>query len=159
MFCIFTVNKLIKKMAVNKVILIGNVGSDPEIRHLEGGTPVANFRLATSETYTNRNGERITQTEWHNIVVWRGLAEVVEKYVKKGSQLFVEGKIRTRAWDDKDGNKRYTTEIVVDTLQMLGKKAEGGGESSGNSTSSAGYSPSSGGDMPTMPEPEDDLPF
>lgn len=147
-------------MAVNKVILIGNVGNDPEIRHLEGGTPVANFRLATSETYTNRNGERITQTEWHNIVVWRGLAEVVEKYIKKGAQLFIEGKIRTRSWDDKDGNKRYTTEIVADTLQMLGKKSEGGsGESAQNAASSGGYSTQSNGDTHSMPEPEDDLPF
>jgi len=146
-------------MAVNKVILVGNVGKDPEIRHLEGGTPVANFSLATSETYTNRNGEKVTQTEWHNIVVWRGLAEVVEKYVKKGAQLFIEGKIRTRSWDDKDGNKRYTTEIVADTLQMLGKRAETGGEPTSNSSLSGGYSPSTNGDMPSMPEPEDDLPF
>jgi single-strand DNA-binding protein len=146
-------------MAVNKVILIGNVGNDPEIRHLEGGTPVANFRLATSETYTNRNGERITQTEWHNVVVWRGLAEVVEKYVKKGAQLFIEGKIRTRAWDDKDGNKRYTTEIVADTLQMLGKKSETGGEPAQNSGAPGGYSSSSNGEVHNMSEPEDDLPF
>lgn len=146
-------------MAVNKVILVGNVGKDPEIRHLEGGTPVANFSLATSETYTNRNGEKVTQTEWHNIVVWRGLAEVVEKYVKKGAQLFIEGKIRTRSWDDKDGNKRYTTEIVADTLQMLGKRTETGGESTPNSGSAGSYSPSTSADMPSMPEPEDDLPF
>jgi single-strand DNA-binding protein len=146
-------------MAVNKVILVGNVGKDPEIRHLEGGTPVANFSLATSETYTNRNGEKVTQTEWHNIVVWRGLAEVVEKYVKKGAQLFIEGKIRTRSWDDKDGNKRYTTEIVADTLQMLGKRTETGGEPTQNSGSSGNFSSSTNGDMPSMPEPEDDLPF
>ncbi len=111
-------------MSVNKVIFVGFVGNDPEVRYLDSGTPVANFRLATSENYTNRSGEKVNQTEWHNIVVWRGLAEVVEKYVKKGTQLFIEGRIRTRAWDDRDGNKRYTTEIVADNLQMLGKRGE-----------------------------------
>jgi single-strand DNA-binding protein len=146
-------------MAVNKVILIGNVGNDPEIRHLEGGTPVANFRLATSETYNNRNGERITQTEWHNIVVWRGLAEVVEKYVKKGSQLYIEGRIRTRSWDDKDGNKRFTTEIVTDTLQMLGKKTDSGSDSNVTGNTSGNFAASASNDGATMPEPEDDLPF
>ncbi|MBN2485028.1 MAG: single-stranded DNA-binding protein [Bacteroidales bacterium] len=146
-------------MAINKVILIGNVGNDPEIRHLEAGTPVANFRLATSESYTNRNGERITQTEWHNIVVWRGLAEVVEKYVKKGAQLFIEGKIRTRSWDDKDGNKRYTTEIVADALQMLGKRTENGPEASQNPANAGSYAAAPNADISSMPEPEDDLPF
>ena len=113
-------------MSVNKVILVGFVGNDPEVRYLDSGTPVANFRLATSENYTNRSGEKVSQTEWHNVVVWRGLAEVVEKFVKKGSQLYVEGRIRTRTWDDRDGNKRYTTEIVADNLQMLGKRGETG---------------------------------
>jgi single-strand DNA-binding protein len=113
-------------MSVNKVILVGFVGNEPEVRYLDSGTPVANFRLATSENYTNRSGEKVSQTEWHNVVVWRGLAEVVEKYVKKGSQLFIEGRIRTRAWDDRDGNKRYTTEIVTDNLQMLGRRGEAG---------------------------------
>lgn len=146
-------------MSVNKAILVGNVGNDPEVRHLEGGTPVANFSLATSETYNSKSGERVTQTEWHNIVVWRGLAEVVEKYVKKGSQLYIEGRIRTRSWDDKEGNKRYTTEIVCDTMQMLGKRGEtggAGGAPSGetNSTTQAGTT-----DSVKTPEPDDDLPF
>ncbi len=144
-------------MAVNKAILVGHVGNDPEVRHLEGGTPVANFRLATSETYNNRNGERVTQTEWHNIVVWRGLAEVVEKYVKKGSHLYIEGRIRTRSWDDREGNKRYTTEIVCDNMQMLGKRGDSGGEQGyGNSAQSA---QSSSEGVPATPEPDDDLPF
>ena len=108
-------------MSVNKVILVGNVGKDPETRYLEGGTAVCSFSLATSETYRNRDGEKITNTEWHNVVLWRGLAEVAEKYVKKGSQLYIEGRIRTRSWDDRDGNKRYTTEVVGDNMQMLGK--------------------------------------
>jgi single-strand DNA-binding protein len=111
-------------MSINKVILVGNVGRDPEIRHLDKGVAVANFPLATSESYLAKNGEKITTTEWHNIVVWRGLAEVAEKYVKKGRQLYIEGRIRTRSWDDKDGNKRYTTEIYGDVMQLLGK-AEG----------------------------------
>lgn len=109
-------------MSVNKVILIGNVGVDPEVRYLDGGTAVATVRLATSESYKNKNGERITQTEWHSIVLWRGLAEITEKYVKKGMQLYIEGRLRTRSWDDKDGNKRYTTEVVADTMKMLSRK-------------------------------------
>ncbi len=114
-------------MSVNKVILVGNVGKDPETRYLEGGTAVCSFPLATSETYRNRDGERITTTEWHNVVLWRGLAEVAEKYIRKGSQLYIEGRIRTRSWDDRDGNKRYTTEIVGDNMQMLGKRADNTG--------------------------------
>lgn len=111
-------------MSVNKVILVGNVGKDPEVRYLEGGTAVCSFPLATSETYRNRDGDRVTTTEWHNVVLWRGLAEIAEKYVKKGSQLYIEGKIRTRSWDDRDGNKRYTTEVIADTMQMLGRRSE-----------------------------------
>jgi single-strand DNA-binding protein len=111
-------------MSVNKVILVGRVGKDPEIRHLESGVAVANFPLATSENYTAKNGEKVTTTEWHNIVLWRGLAEVAERYVKKGTQLYVDGKIRTRSWDDKDGNKKYITEIVADTMQMLGSREQ-----------------------------------
>lgn len=109
-------------MSVNKVILVGNVGKDPEIRHLDSGVAVANFPLATSESYIAKNGEKVTTTEWHNIVLWRGLAEVAEKYVTKGRQLYIEGRIRTRNYDDKDGNKRYITEIYGDTMQMLGSK-------------------------------------
>ena len=122
-------------MSVNKVILVGNVGKDPETRYLEGGTAVCSFSLATSETYRNRDGEKVTNTEWHNVVLWRGLAEVAEKYVRKGSQLFIEGRIRTRSWDDRDGNKRYTTEIVGDNMQMLGKRSDEGGMQSNNGTS------------------------
>ncbi|MCX6182356.1 MAG: single-stranded DNA-binding protein [Bacteroidetes bacterium] len=109
---------------VNKVILVGNLGKDPEVRYLEGGTAVANFTLATTETYKDKNGNRVEQTEWHNVVVWRGLAEIAEKYLKKGNQVYVEGKLRTRTWDDKDGVKRYTTEIIADNMTMLGGKRE-----------------------------------
>lgn len=109
---------------VNKVILIGNVGADPEVRFLEGGTAVANIRLATTETF-NRNGEKSEQTEWHNIVLWRGLAEIAEKYVKKGMKLYIEGRLRTRQWEDKDHIKRYTTEIYADNMQMLSRVDSG----------------------------------
>jgi single-strand DNA-binding protein len=119
-------------MSVNKVILIGNLGKDPEIRYISDNVPVANFSIATSESYKDKNGEWQEATEWHNVVAWRNLAERAEKYLKKGKQVYVEGKIRTRSWDDKDGNKRYTTEIVADTLQVLGKREEGeGGENEG----------------------------
>ncbi len=107
---------------VNKVILVGNLGKDPEVRHLEGGAVVANFPLATTESYKDKTGQRNEQTEWHNIVVWRGLAEIAEKYLKKGMTIYIEGKLRTRSWDDKEGHKRYTTEIVGDTFTILSKK-------------------------------------
>lgn len=130
-------------MSVNKVILVGNVGKDPDVRYLEKGVAIARFPLATSESYKGRDGERVTATEWHNIVLWRGLAETAEKYVKKGSQLFIEGKIRNRSYDDKDGNKRYVTEIVADQMQMLGKRSDSGGDDSsdrqGDSSSQSSY--------------------
>lgn len=143
-------------MSVNKVILVGNVGKDPEIRHLDKGVAVANFPLATTETYLAKNGERVSTTEWHNIVVWRGLAEVAEKYVTKGRQLYIEGRIRTRSWDDKDGNKRYTTEIYGDVMQLLGKRDDNGAAASG-SPASESYESISEPDL-SQPE-EDDLPF
>ncbi|MDX9782429.1 MAG: single-stranded DNA-binding protein [Bacteroidales bacterium] len=111
-------------MSLNKVMLIGNVGKDPEVRHLEGGSVVARFSLATTERYKDKNGEFQEQTEWHNIVCWRVLAERAEKFVKKGSQLFVEGRLRSRSWEDKTGQARYTVEIVADTLQILGRKQD-----------------------------------
>lgn len=107
---------------INKVILVGNLGKDPEVRYLEGGTAVAKFPLATSETYKNKEGQKVDSTEWHNIVMWRGLAEIAEKFLKKGSLVYIEGKIRTRAYDDKEGNKRYATEIIADNMTMLGRR-------------------------------------
>lgn len=138
---------------VNKVILVGHLGKDPEVRYLEGGTAVANFTLATSESYKDKNGNKVDQTEWHNVVVWRGLAQVAEKYLKKGQLVYVEGKLRSRSWDDKEGNKRYTTEIVADNMTMLGGKRDGGSEGSssqGNDYGSANIASES---------PADDLPF
>ena len=137
---------------VNKVILIGNLGKDPEVRHLENGAVVANFPIATSETYKDRKtGERITQTEWHNVVIWRGLAEVAEKYLKKGNSVYIEGKLRTRSWDDKDGNKRYTTEIVADNMTMLGGRSSDGPDSGSSSPAASGSS--------FDEDSSDDLPF
>lgn len=120
-------------MSLNKVMLIGNVGKDPEIRYIDGGgqnntnAKVANFTLATSERYRDRNGNPQERTEWHNIVAWRNSADIAEKYVKKGTQLYIEGKLRTRDWIDQSGNKRYTTEIYVDNLQLLGKRSDNPG--------------------------------
>ena len=141
-------------MSVNKVILVGNVGKDPETRYLEGGTAVCSFSLATSETYRNRDGEKVTNTEWHNIVLWRGLAEVAEKYVKKGSQLFIEGRIRTRSWDDRDGNKRYTTEIVGDNMQMLGRRADDQGAQTGQQGTQGGQQGAQTGQQGAKPDPQ-----
>jgi single-strand DNA-binding protein len=113
-------------MSINKVILVGNVGKDPEVRYFDNDSAVANFTLATTERgYTTNAGQQIPdRTEWHNIVAWRGLAKLAENYIKKGTQLYIEGKLRTRSWDDKDGNKRYTTEIFADVIQLLGRKSD-----------------------------------
>ena len=142
-------------MSVNKVILVGHVGSDPEVRYIESNTPVCNIRLATSEVYKNKSGEKVTNTEWHTVVLWRGLAEVAEKYVKKGTQLYIEGKIRTRSWDDKDGNKRYTTEIIADVLQLLGKRED----TATVTTPAAAQRPPENNTIPEPGPEADDLPF
>jgi single-strand DNA-binding protein len=109
-------------MSVNKVILVGNVGKDPVVRYFDKGVAKATFPVATSETYTNQQGETITSTEWHNIVLWRSLAEVAEKSVKKGTQVYIVGKIKTRSYVDKDGNNKYITEILADMMMVLDKK-------------------------------------
>ena len=116
--------------SVNKVSLICNLGKDPEVRHLENGAAVANFSIATSENYKDRKtGEKVSQTEWHNIVAWRGLAEIAEKYLKKGAKVYIEGKLKTRTWQDKEGNNRYSTEVITDNLTMLGSASESMGGS------------------------------
>ena len=144
---------------INKVILVGNVGKDPEVRHFENNRSQARFTVATSESYTNAAGEKVTNTDWHNIVVWRGLADVVEKYVKKGMLLYLEGRIRNRSYDDKDGNKKYITEIEVDTLKMLTKASDGNssGPSNAGSMGVADYAPNN--DFVAGNSPADDLPF
>ncbi|MFT3995428.1 MAG: single-stranded DNA-binding protein [Dysgonomonas sp.] len=157
-------------MSVNKVILIGNVGKDPDIKYFDNGSVVANFTLATTERgYTAANGTQIPdRTEWHNIVCWRGLAKVAEQFVRRGTQVYIEGKIRSRTYDDANGQKRYVSEIYADNLELLGRKREGGetGETSAyntpshpmQTTPSQGYqSPSS---SPSFGDSdEDDLPF
>jgi single-strand DNA-binding protein len=142
-------------MSVNKVILVGNAGKDPVLRHLENGTATCSFTLATNEVYTNKNGEKVTNTEWHNIVLWRAQAEFAEKYIKKGTQMYIEGKIRSRSWDDKDGNKRYITEIVGDSIQLLGRKPDDNHPSAAQETKPSQDTES----FPVANEPADDLPF
>ena len=107
---------------VNKVILVGNLGKDPEVRYMQGGVGVANFTLATNESYKDKTGNKVEQTEWHNIVMWRGLAEIAEKFLKKGMQVYIEGKLRSRNWSDKEGIKHYMTEVVADNMVILGRK-------------------------------------
>ncbi|MBE6299430.1 MAG: single-stranded DNA-binding protein [Bacteroidales bacterium] len=138
-------------MAVNKVILVGNVGKDPEVRYVESNVAVANFPLATSERgYTSRSGVQIPErTEWHNIVLWRGLAEVAEKYVKKGTQLYIEGKLRTRSWTDSNNVVRYTTEIYADNMEILSRRDTNNAQASQEQT--AVESP--------VVEESDELPF
>lgn len=163
-------------MSLNKAMLIGNVGADPEVRYLEGqnNRKVAQFRLATTERYRDRSGETRENTEWHNIVVWGPQADTVERFVRKGSQLYIEGRIRTRQWDDKTGNKRYTTEINADNIQLLGRRessdgaygsqggdyqrpaAQGGYGRQPQQTSYAAPQPAA---SPVIDSPDDDLPF
>lgn len=155
---------------VNKVILVGNLGKDPEIRNLDQATKVASFPLATTEVFRDKTGNKVEQTEWHNVVLWRNLADVAEKYLRKGNTVYIEGKIRTRSWEDKDGVKKYFTEIVADTMNMLGGKRDDSNSgpreastysqpsSSTISTPSAGPAESSSPAIQTG-GPEEDLPF
>jgi single-strand DNA-binding protein len=139
---------------VNKVILVGNLGADPTMRSTAGGTSVCNFNLATSERFTNKSGEREERTEWHRVVAWAKLAEICAEYLKKGKQVYIEGRLQTREWDDKEGNKRYTTEVVAQNMVMLGRVGDApmnvpsGGPGDAMASAPAGDS----GD-------EDDLPF
>lgn len=137
--------------SVNKVILIGNLGADPEVKYTQEGVPVANFSLATSETWNNREGTRQERTEWHRVVVWRKLAEIAGKYLHKGGKVYIEGKLQTRSWDDQNGQKRYMTEVVASELQMLDARGEGGGAPA----SEPGAPP----DYPPPEKQDDDLPF
>ena len=110
--------------SLNKVILIGNLGADPEIREMPDGTKIAKFSIATTEKYTNKNGEKISNTEWHNIVLWRGIAEVAEKYLNKGDSVCIEGKLKTRSWEDENGIKKWATDIQGDSMTMLGSRRD-----------------------------------
>ncbi len=152
--------------SLNKVLLIGNLGSDPEIRHTPGGTPVANFRLATNEAFTDRSGNKQTRTEWHRIVAWSKLAEICGQYLKKGRQVYIEGRIQNRQWDDQQGQRRYMTEIVATNLIMLGGRAEGETsyepEAAEVRSGQSGADPDSGYVPDSSLDPvgeDDDLPF
>ena len=135
---------------VNKVILLGNAGKDPDIRHLEGGVSVASFPLATTESFRDKNsGEKREQTEWHNIVMWRALAESVEKSeLKKGDRVYLEGKIRTRKWNDKEGNQRFAVEIVADTFTIINRKRDKTGEENGTTAEAPATTETAGSDLP-----------
>ncbi|HKJ88451.1 MAG TPA: single-stranded DNA-binding protein [Gammaproteobacteria bacterium] len=148
---------------VNKAILIGNLGADPEVRYTASGTAVANFRIATSENYTTKDGTRETRTEWHRIVTFGKLAEICGEYLSKGRQVYIEGRIQTRGWEDREGSKRYTTEVVANQMQMLGGRDSGSGGGGGGG--GGGYNESSrgggGGGVPDEIPPSDidDVPF
>ena len=154
---------------INKVILIGNVGADPEVRALEGGVKVARLRIATTERIYNRQTQETKEhTEWHNVTLWRNLADVADRFIRKGSQVYIEGSLRTRDWTDKDGNKRYATEIVANDLKMLGRRGDAPaagadnsyGGSYGGAAQSSQSSPSPSGDIAaSAPQEVDDLPF
>jgi single-strand DNA-binding protein len=150
---------------VNKVILVGNLGEDPKVRTLENGAVVANFPLATTESFRDKSGNKVEQTEWHNIVVWRGLAEIADKYLRKGSSIYLEGKIRTRSWEDKEGSKRYTTEIVADTFTMLSHKRDdqngsrNGFQNNSNENRNQPVAQSSGTSFSPADPGKEDLPF
>ena len=141
------------------MIILGNLGADPEVRVLSTGTKVARLRIATSETYTNKNGERITNTEWHSVNVWRNQADVAEKYLSKGRQVYIEGKLRTRSYDDKDGITRYVTEIEADNLTLVGGRPDG--EQGSNPAPTASKAKPAETLKPDSPDDEsfDDLPF
>lgn len=141
---------------VNRVILIGNLGKDPDVQYLEGNIGVAKFSLATTETYKDRGGKLVSQTEWHTVVLWRGLAELAQKYLHKGSLVYIEGRLRTRSWEDKEGNKKFATEVVGDNLIMLDKRDGHGFSNGSHHDNLEGISNT---DVPPIGESSEDLPF
>jgi single-strand DNA-binding protein len=151
--------------SVNKVILVGNLGKDPEIKYTGGGTAVASITVATSENFKDKqSGEWQERTEWHNVVLWQRLAEIAEKYLNKGSKVYIEGRLQTRSWEDKQGQKRYTTEVVANELVLLGGRGEGGGSQGGGQNRRSqpagnGYDQSSGFSEPASQITDDDIPF
>jgi single-strand DNA-binding protein len=146
--------------SLNKVMLIGNLGKDPEVRYTTSGTAVAGFSLATSERFKSKTGDWEERTEWHNITLWGRLAEIAGEYLAKGKTVYIEGRLQTRKWQDRDGRDRYTTEIVADKMQMLGGRGEGGGRQGGARTSEdqGGFGGAPGYEEPSF-NPDDDIPF
>src|SRR5262245_50077815 len=148
-------------MSVNKAILVGRLGRDPETRYTSGGQAVCNFTMATDETYKDRAGERQKRTEWHKIVVWSKLAEICQQYLHKGSLVYIEGRITTRQWEDKEGQKRTSTEIVANEMRMLGSRADAAGAGAGSTATGRGGDVDShaGEDMPSSEISDEDIPF
>jgi single-strand DNA-binding protein len=146
--------------SLNKVMLIGNLGKDPEVRYTTSGTAVASFSLATSERFKSKTGEWEERTEWHNVTLWGRLAEIAGEYLAKGKTVYIEGRLQTRKWQDRDGRDRYTTEVVADKMQMLGGKGEGGGRQGGGKAAevSSGFGGTPGYEEPSF-NPDDDIPF
>ncbi len=151
---------------INKVILVGNLGADPETRYMPSGGAVTNLSIATSESWKDKQtGEQKERTEWHKVAMFNRLAEIAAEYLRKGSQVYIEGKLRTRKWQDRDGNDRYTTEVIADEMQMLGGRGGGGmggGQGGGMSSGRAGGDPGPGSAPPRQPAPDDfddDIPF
>lgn len=145
--------------SLNKVMLIGNLGKDPEVRYTPAGTAVASFSIATSEKFKNKSGEWEERTEWHNVVLWGRQAEVAGEYLAKGKTVYIEGRLQTRKWQDKDGRDRWTTEVVGEKMQMLGARGEGGGgRSGGRGGQESGFGGGPGFDEPAF-NPDDDIPF
>src|SRR5689334_18641838 len=140
---------------VNRVMLIGNLGKDPDVQFLEGNIGVAKFPLATTETFKDRSGKLVSQTEWHTVVLWRGLAELAQKYLHKGSLVYIEGRLRTRSWEDKEGNRKFATEVVGDNLIMLDKRTDG----STSSTTTDHTNIEGMGGHETPPDSGENLPF
>src|SRR5262249_49525352 len=143
---------------VNRVMLIGNLGKDPDVQYLEGNIAVAKFSLATTETFKDRAGKLVSQTEWHTVVLWRGLAELAQKYLHKSSLVYIEGRLRTRSWDDKEGNRKFATEVVGDNLIMLDKRMDSSGSAAATDTSSSSTESMGSSDTP-MGDPSETLPF
>jgi len=140
-------------------MLIGNLGKDPDVQFLEGNIAVAKFPLATTETFKDRSGKLVSQTEWHTVVLWRGLAELAQKYLHKGSLVYIEGRLRTRSWEDKEANRKFATEVVGDNLIMLDKRTDSGGHFHGGAQSSANTENGPSTDVPPVSDGEEDLSF
>lgn len=141
------------------MMLIGNLGKDPDVQFLEGNIAVAKFPLATTETFKDRSGKLVSQTEWHTVVLWRGLAELAQKYLHKGSLVYIEGRLRTRSWEDKEANRKFATEVVGDNLIMLDKRTDGGGHHHGNTQGDTNIESGPATDVPPVGDGDEDLSF
>ncbi len=141
------------------MMLIGNLGKDPDVQFLDGNIAVAKFPLATTETFKDRSGKLVSQTEWHTVVLWRGLAELAQKYLHKGSLVYIEGRLRTRSWEDKEANRKFATEVVGDNLIMLDKRTDGGGHHHGSTHTDTNIENSPNTDVPPVTDADEDLSF